>query len=255
MRTYGAITDTRVLDRLHAHGIRVLMTVYAWGGAPESAAIDDARRVMGHPAILMWVVGNEWNYNGLYTGVPFDETRDRLERIAAALHALDPAHPVATIYGELPSADTIARMPSIDVWGINVYRGIGFGDLFDRWRALSTRPMLISEYGADAWDARDGGRENLAAQAEATRALTMEILAESTARRADGVTLGGTIFEWADEWWKDERGSLDVHDIGGIAPGGGPHPDRTFNEEWWGVVDIDRNPRPAYEELRRLFAP
>lgn len=255
VRTYGPIRDRAVLDTLHAHGIRVLMTVYAWGGDPERAATDAVREVADHPAILMWIVGNEWNYNGLYTGVPFDEARDRLERIAASIRALDPSRPIATVYGELPTVETIAAMPSIDIWGLNVYRGITFGDLFDRWAERSDKPMFLAEYGADAWDARDGGRENLAAQAEATRALTLELLARSTARHDDGITLGGTIFEWADEWWKDESGSPGAHDVGGIAPGGGPHPDRTFNEEWWGIVDIDRMPRPAYEELARLFAP
>ncbi|UJR85450.1 glycoside hydrolase family 2 TIM barrel-domain containing protein [Sandaracinus amylolyticus] len=255
IRTYDAITDTRVLDVLDAHGIAVFQTVYAWGGDAESAALDRVRATMGHRAVLGWIVGNEWNYNGLYTGLPFDQTRDRLERIAGMIQALDPSRPVITIYGEVPSAETIAAMPSIDMWGLNVYRGATFGDLFTRWAALSGAPMFVSEYGADAWDARDGGRENLAAQAEATRLLTEEILASSTARRGDGIVLGGTIFEWSDEWWKDQSGSPDVHDIGGIAPGGGPHPDRTFNEEWWGVVDIDRHTRPAYDALRALYAP
>jgi len=146
-------------------------------------------------------------------------------------------------------------MPHMDVWGLNVYRGISFYDLFDRWTPLSTEPMFVSEYGADAWDARGSGSENEAAQAQATTALTNELLAHSSSRGASGVTLGGTIFEWSDEWWKDSAGTNATHDTGGAAPGSGPYPDMTFNEEWWGIVDIDRNLRPAAEALRAIYAP
>jgi Glycosyl hydrolases family 2, TIM barrel domain len=253
VRTYEVITDRGVLDQLADAGIWVIMTVYAYGGDPETRASDAVAAMKDHRAILLWVVGNEWNYNGLYAGVPFLTARDRLQRIAAAIRALDPSRPVATVYGELPSAETIAAMPAIQLWGLNVYRGLSFGDLFMRWGQRSEAPMFLAEYGADAWDARGAGRENLAAQAEATRALTQEILAQSSARLATGITLGGTIFEWSDEWWKDQSGSANAHDIGGQAPGGGPHPDQTFNEEWWGVVDIDRVPRPAYQALQQLY--
>jgi hypothetical protein len=255
IKTYDVITDRGVLDQLADAGIWVLMTVYAYGGDAEDVATQRADPIKDHPAILMWLVGNEWNYNGLYTGVAFNDARDRLQRIAAALHQLDPGRPVATVYGELPDAATVTSMPDVDVWGLNIYRGISFGDLFDRWPERGATPMFLSEYGADAWDARNGGMENDQAQADATLALTQEILDHSAARSDTAVTLGGTVFEWADEWWKDSQGSADQHDVGGSAPGGGPYPDQTFNEEWWGIVDIDRNPRPAYDQLRSLYVP
>jgi hypothetical protein len=254
VRTYDTITDPAVLDTLHDAGIRVLNSVYAWGGEGPEAVDGRVAAVKDHPAILMWVLGNEWNYNGLYVGLSHEESRERINAAAARIRALDDAHPIATVYGEVPGADLVAAMPEIDVWGINAYRGISFGDLFERLEAVTDKPVFLAEYGADAYDATEDA-PNLSAQADATRALTLEILEHSAARTDDGRCLGGTLFEWADELWKDGSGSPDVQDTGGIAPGGGPHPDQTFNEEWWGVVDVDRNPRPAYDVLGEVYAP
>jgi hypothetical protein len=252
VRTYETITDTAVLDALHAAGIYVLNMAYAWGGDPPSVVDARVNAVKDHPAILMWVLGNEWNYNGLYVGQSHDDALAALNEAAMRIRAIDDQHPIATVYGELPTAETIEAMPLIDVWGINAYRGLGFGDLFDRFAALSDKPMFLAEYGADAYDATQDA-VNLTAQAQATRELTQEILDHGAGPGSEGPCLGGTIFEWADEWWKDGEGSASTQEVGGIAPGGGPHPDQTFNEEWWGVVDIDRNPRPAYDELQALY--
>jgi hypothetical protein len=252
VRTYEPLLDTLVLDRLAAAGIRVINSVYPWGGAPAEVVVERVRAVQDHPAILMWAIGNEWNYNGLYVGLSQAEALARLNEVAALIKAQDSTHPIATIYGELPDADTLAAMPDVDVWGINAYRGIGFGDLFERWRALSDRPMFLSEYGADAYNAALPGYD-AQSQALAVESLARELLGQSSAATADGVTLGGTVFEWADEWWKDAAGSLTEQDIGGVAPGGGPYPDQVFNEEWWGIVDIERGRRPAFDALQRVF--
>jgi hypothetical protein len=254
VRTYDTITDVAVLDALLAQGIYVLNMVYAWGGDEPSVVDARVNAVKDHPAILMWVLGNEWNYNGLYVGMSHADSLAALNEAAARILAIDDTHPIVTVYGEIPSSETVAAMPLIDVWGINAYRGLGFGSLFDQFAAVSDKPMFLAEYGADAYDANQDA-VNLAAQAEATEALTQELLDHGAALGSDGPCLGGTIFEWADEWWKDGEGSADIQEPGGIAPGGGPHPDQTFNEEWWGVVDIDRNPRPAYEALKALYTP
>jgi hypothetical protein len=114
--------------------------------------------------------------------------------------------------------------------------------------------MFVAEYGADACDANLPGYDP-DSQALAAAALTREILEHATSTEAGApVVLGGTIFEWTDEWWKDAAGSLSAQEVGGIAPGGGPYPDQVFNEEWWGIVDIVRTRRPAYESLRAVFA-
>jgi hypothetical protein len=253
VRTYEPLLDRAVLDKLEQAGIRVIDSIYPWGGSPADVVIERVRAVKDHPAILFWSLGNEWNYNGLYTGLSPQDSMARLNQAARLVKSEDTQHPVATIYGELPDAAVLAAMPDIDVWGLNAYRGISFGNLFDDWQSSSDKPMFIAEYGADAYNANTPAYDP-ESQSQAVVALTAEILDHASATSGDGVTLGGTLFEWADEWWKDEAGSLDAQDVGGIAPGGGPYPDQVFNEEWWGLVDIERTPRPAFDALRGLFA-
>ena len=109
----------------------------------------------------------------------------------------------------------------------------------------------LAEYGADAYNTnemRDSGF-----QAEATTVLTNQINANSSIK--GGICIGGVIFEFADEWHKDQSGDPNVHDTSGNAPGGGPHPDGTFNEEWWGLVDIDRTPREAFHAYADIKIP
>ncbi|CAE8588553.1 unnamed protein product [Polarella glacialis] len=254
VRTYEPITERAVLDALWVRGIWVVNSVYSWGKAPPDSVIKIVDAVKDHPAILMWTIGNEWNYNGLYVGMNRAQCLARIGEIARLVRQADSAHPIASIYGGLGQLDdAIARLPEIDVWAINSYRGLSFGNLFNTYASLSGKPMFFGEYGADAWNANIG-REDEQSQADATTALTQEIMAASAVREA-GVCLGGFVFEFCDEWWKDGGGSPSVHDTGGIAPGGGPHPDKTFNEEWWGLVNLDRSPRLAFQAYKAISLP
>lgn len=255
VRTYERLEDREVLDKLEGAGIFVFDTVYGWWQDAPSVVTARVNAVKEHPAILAWVLGNEWNYNHLYgnDSLSLEATRDRINEAAELIRAVDDDHPISTIYGELGGIEAqMAAMPNIDIWGINAYRGISFGDLFTKFAAASSKPMYLGEYGADAYDSRNGGKVDVDAQGLATQALTQEII-DNYVTPSSGVALGGFVFEWADEWWKG--GNPDTHDTGGTAPGGGPYPDQTFNEEYWGIVDIDRVPRPAYEELKALYAP
>jgi len=253
VRTYKTITDRTVLDILWTRGIWVLNDVYGYGGDAPEAVVNRVLAVKDHPAILMWTIGNEWNYNGLYVGMNSHDSVARIAVAARLVKETDPAHPVASIYGDVPSLDIINSLRDVDVWGINIYRGLGFGDVFDAHAARSGRPLFVAEYGADAFDAR-AWREDQEAQAKATEVLTEELVRRSSVRPG-GTCLGGFLFEFADEWWKDPGGSRSVQDTGGVAPGGGPYPDGTFNEEWWGLVTLDRTPRLAYVAYSQIAVP
>lgn len=253
VRTYEHLDDQQVLDALYAHGIYVFTTVYGFWQDEPSVVTERVAAVKDHKAVLGYVLGNEWNYNQLYSNGEIStlEARDRINAAAALVKQADPIKPVCTIYGELADLESmIQNMPNIDMWGINAYRGIGFGDLFEQYSDIGTKPMFLGEFGADAYNANIGAYD-AESQAEATANLIDEI----GVAFASGKTVGGFIFEWSDEWWKDGEGSPSEHDVGGIAPGGGPHPDATFNEEWWGIVDIDRIPRPAYAAVKAAYAP
>jgi len=253
VRTYDAIVDREVLDVLWKRRIYVLNTVYIYGKDPLDLITKRVNSVKDHPAILMWVVGNEWNYNGLYIGLPYEQALQRVKDAVRLIKQLDATHPVSTVHGELPNGNTLRDLSEVDVWGINKYSGISFGDLFDAWRGLSQGPMYLGEYGADAYNTK-ASHVDEKAQALATKVLTRQIV-DASSVKPGGVCVGGIIFEFADEWWKDSSGNPAVHDVGGVSPGGGPYPDMTFNEEWWGLVKYDGTPREAFKAYAAVAIP
>jgi hypothetical protein len=255
VKTYGPV-ERAVLDKMLAQGMLAIVTVLLHGDDDFAGSVTALR---SHPAVLMWLVGNEWNQNHLYGSCAGDACYARVNDAARAIKGLDPAHPVATSFApsaELPAADDLRRLDAVDVWGLNVYSQPGFFNRFLNWRQLGAssgvkKPFFMSEYGADAFDSR-AGREDDGAQAAALRQQTSEIRGQSSARNPALPCLGGTPFEWNDEWWK--TGSAAVQDASGFS-NRGVAPDGFANEDWWGVVDIDRKPRAAYRVLQELYVP
>lgn len=249
VRTYVPITDPRVIEKLEDNGIYLIQPIDPLLPADEVKKLIYETKEIG--GILMWSLGNEWNYNRLYTmpRLSLEESVERIQAAAAIIKASDPSRPIMTVYGEVPPKHIIDRLDDISVWALNVYRGDSFGDLFTTWIGRTSdnpKPMVLGEYGADAYNSKSNS-EDQAAQAYATDALLREIQSHSTVLAThgqrsdvDGCCSGGFLFEWNDEWWKGE-GDWGEQDTSGIAPGGGPWPDYTFNEEWWGVTSLERD--------------
>ena len=60
------------------------------------------------------------------------------------------------------------------------------------------------------------------------------------------------LFQFTDGWWK--AGNPDQHDKGGWAPNSGGVPyDGAPNEEWWGIVDIERNKKLTYDVVKEIY--
>lgn len=248
VRTYSTIRDRFVLDTLWQHGIFVIMTVFYDSGYGHSAtsAVENICGIMDHPAILMWAVTNEPNY--YYVGG--DWIADARE-VIAAIKNIDTSRPITLSHGELPSVSLIDQLPQVDVWSANVYRGTSFGSLFTDWGARSSKPFFISEYGVDSYSSTLG-REDQETHAMEVQLMASEVAAAATSG-ANAFILGGIYFEFSDEWWKYAGGSADIHDTASSWTAGGGYADLQMHEEWFGLVDVDRNKKQAFEAFARIF--
>lgn len=254
LRVYAPIADVAVLDQIHATGMKVIIGFgYNQNGRYDIQSgtfLEYVERFKDHAAILMWELGNEYNYHPEWFEGDVRRWYRAMNTAAAEIHRRDPAHPVSTAHGELPDALALQSSPNIDVWGVNLYRWDHPAEVFQQWLQLSSKPLYLSEAGSDSYmtTAAHGYAQgvNPQAQADALDRILKEIFAHTD------MTLGVTVFSFTDGWWKD--GNPETHDAGGWAPNSSGVPyDGTANEEHWGVVDINRMPKAAYHVLKRAY--
>ncbi|CAL1142726.1 unnamed protein product [Cladocopium goreaui] len=105
--------------------------------------------------------------------------------------------------------------------------------------------MMITEYGADAYDNSNQREWQNDEQKDALESLALEL------RNWRDVVSGGIIFAFQDEWWK--CGSPSDHDSCGSAFGG--LPDGYANEEWWGIYSTAAGTNPQARTARGAVAP
>lgn len=225
-----------------------------------------------HPAVLMWAIGNELNAPWMFGDQ--DDLFSLLDDMAEAAHTEEGTiyHPVTTPLADINLITTIgnrdSQVPHLDLWSVQVYRGASFYSLFSDYAAVSARPLLITEFGIDAYDDPNGNEfEKIGPPHQALYAASLweEIAANS------GVCSGGSIMAYSDEWWKGKSGQTDaghplcpeysaaVHSACGYATGS--HPDGYANEEWWGIMrSVDHGsgpdilqPRAVYSTLQGLW--
>ncbi len=239
-------------------------------------------RYRGTPGLLMYLLGNENNYGLSWRSFEIealpkgerDVARARylyslFGEIARATKAQDPDVPVAIANGDVQYVRLIAEeCKGLDVFGANVYRGISARDLFQVVRDTLGLPVMFTEFGADAFNARTQ-HEDQVMQARYLTGQWREIYEKSAGHGQEGNAIGGCVFQWSDGWWKyrqEER--LDVHDTNASWPNGGYTEDyvpgeNNMNEEWWGVCAKGRPdarglytlyPRAACYALRRAWA-
>ena len=86
---------------------------------------------------------------------------------------------------------------------------------------------------------------------EQAQADALQNILKKTFENTD-VCSGVTVFAFNDEWWK--AGNNNSQDPGGWAPNSSGVPyDGSPNEEYWGIVDIDRNQKKAFSVVKDAF--
>jgi len=223
---------------------------------------DKVMDLRDEPYVLMWVLGNENNLPAQYMGINASRTNaashprayaEFLNEVAEMIHDLDPHHPVGVGNSEVGLLEDYAKYaPALDFIGINSYRGKeGFGELWQEAKNKFDRPVLIAEYGCDAYFQGRGEDE------EGQYAYHVGNLRDIVFNQAGGPfvgnAIGGVIFEYLDEWWKDPFGNPE--DIHQTEPQDlGPFPDGFKHEEWFGIVAQGSGRNSPFERrLRKAY--
>ena len=262
-------------------------------------------RAARHPAVVAWIIGNElngpWNLyvcdkdlaeNFGISGCQFDNSIEKLMKsinllcsvvkeegimcgtaLANVNLPISKQHLVGMqLWGAAAWIKIADRyMTNLDFWGVNLYTRRYFSPmgLFQRFHMVSKKPMIISEYGVDAyslspqlegWNAYDTmGTEDEVSQADWLITMVEDLERHSTtcaAGCANRFISGGAIMSWVDEYWKgkavtpvpttDERiptitrvcPSLKeyLHSPCGYASP--TQPDLYVSEEWFGIMAV-----------------
>ncbi|MDD5730838.1 MAG: hypothetical protein PHN57_06895 [Candidatus Omnitrophica bacterium] len=258
----------------------------------KKEVLDMVAAYKDEPGILLWILGNENNYSCLNLVHPWssdeidkepDPQKQKVMRariyysfvneIAKEIHKIDPNHPVALGNGELIGLDVASQVcTDIDLIACIIYRGKTFGNLFKSLKATFDKPIMLSEFGADAYDAYLN-KEDQNMQAFFLESQWRQIY-ENIANAKDGAgnCLGGTMFEWSDEWWKHNESDAESwkeHNTEAGWSSGSYYFDikapknMNMNEEWFGIVALSadekeggldkRIPRKAYYVVREFW--
>lgn len=233
------------------------------------------------PGVLMFMFGNENNYGlewesdnieDLPVGQQAEARAGYLyslyEEVLEKARRLDTNHPSGIVNGDIQYLNIIeALVPSLKILGVNTYRGNKSSDLFYKSVQNLNVPVVYTEFGADAYNTKTN-TEDQYHQAVYIKDQWQEIYEQSYGKGKFQNALGGYVFEWMDEWWKNGlTKKLDEHARHGSWTNGGYKFDNetgnpNMNEEWFGIVAQSqlkkdgihrRVPRAAYYALQDIW--
>jgi len=262
LRRYGDTEDTSaILSAARSSGLMVMMGYWL---DHDVDYLKDLRRLdlyrqrirewvlryKSHPAVLMWVLGNEtW---GLLKR-EFDELEELTPRrvayykfvdeLSRMIKSIDPHHPVMSVDEHVPDAMSVhlgletslamfrEHVPSVDVFGVNSY----FAQDISVLRTLIqqsriNRAYLVAEFGPPGYWLPHRVIDELGEPVEPTdfqKAAAYAANWQHDIEANRGWNLGGNAFLWKDK----QEGSF----------------------TWFGLTDTKDRLKPAYWALREAW--
>ena len=254
IRVYSPIDDLEILDKIDKAGLKIIIGFgYNQNGYYDilsGSFTQYIEKYKNHNSILFWELGNEYNYHPEWFENDISNWYKALNTAAGKIHEIDKSKPVSTAHGEIPDNLAISSLQNIDVWGLNVYRWDDPSTIFSEWKNLSSKPMYLSEAGSDSYMTIEKlgylKGENQLAQADANSKILNSVFKNSN------IVSGVLIFQFIDGLWK--AGNPDKQDTGGSAPNSAGTPyDGTANEEYWGIVDINRKKKITFDAVKEAY--
>jgi hypothetical protein len=286
--------------------IYALLTIYFDGSALDNDAsakdlatqyYDMDKKYALYPAVMGVTISNEIFHAPSWTNAHWWNNFNEVAKAAKAGFAaggnankiiatsnhdsVDPTGKILLVihYGELYHAQ-------VDVWGDNPYRGRSFGQgpsgLFTQIRKETTKPVLLTEYGAPAsyhpdWlntykypknlngpgscnPTQPSGPVNRnAAELPASGNPGIDGMVDLVSNNSklisdgyneDGVVSGGFYFEWTDEWWKaDSNNPAYASEHVGDRVFTGHFPGCAYDHAWFGLNAISPGSKKFLDTL------
>ncbi|MDA8890323.1 hypothetical protein N9J22_00135 [bacterium] len=255
IRVYEPIDDINVLNAINDANMKVVISFgYNQNGIYDIISgtyIEYVKKYLDHDAIIMWELGNEYNYNPQWFEGDIDNWYRAMNQASIKIQTIDKNRLVSSAHGDIPDSNALQLGSSINIWGVNIYRWDEPASVFDDWKAVSDKPIYFSEIGSDSYMTKSTNVYKIGinekAQSDANTIILNEII--------DNVAFneGAFIFQFADGLWK--AGNPSIQDTGGSAPNSDGTPyDGTANEEYWGIVDIDRRKKDTFYAIKNIYS-
>jgi hypothetical protein len=141
----------------------------------KNDVLEIVKKYKNVPGVLLFALGNENNYGLEWSSFEIENLPEgeRYQEKAKYLYTLyneviveakqiDSEHPFLIVNGDIQYIDLIKKhCTDLDILGVNAYRGISFTDMWQRVHKQLGLPILLTEFGSDAFNALENREEQL----------------------------------------------------------------------------------------------